>query len=563
MCDSEGSSDQDLLEGVLAFQLGFASRQEFVAAVTRWLDDDSQRLGVILERSEVVSAEQRALLGSLAALHLRRHGGKLHRSLAALESSFSLRGELRKLRRARGEDSFEFPSMTPAILGSLMAEPADAPPAEGAGETAGAPASLDDAACCVGAESRSNRARFRVLHTFAEGSLGCVSVGRDEELQRDVAIKEMKPQFAHDPASRSRFALEAEITQALEHPGITPVYGIGHYQDGRPFYAMRLVRGMTMKQAILEYHGLAPQGGASGTADVTSKGSPPRKKKSRDFYRLEFRKLLDRLIHVCHAMEFAHRRGVLHRDLKPSNIMLGEHGDTVVVDWGLAKVAGKPEPWHEELDLAEPLHSGSGSMTQVGAVIGTPAYMSPEQAAGARETLGVETDIYGIGATLYHLLTGQSPLPKQPLREMLSRVQRGEITPVRKVNPGVPRPLAAICRKAMALQPSDRYRSTAELGDELERWLADEPITAYDEGQWVKSARWVRHNMATYTLSLLVFLSVFIIGLAARCRQLENYNELLRLELAAEDRVPGRTDAVGPSVAAAERESIATPPSAE
>ena len=165
--------------------------------------------------------------------------------------------------------------------------------------------------------------RFRVLRPHARGGLGAVFVALDDELHREVALKQILDRHADDPTSRQRFLLEAEITGGLEHPGIVPVYGLGTYADGRPYYAMRFIRGDSLKEAIERFH-----------ADEALKRDPGRRS-------LELRKLLRRFLDVCNAIDYAHSRGVLHRDLKPGNIMVGKYGETLVVDWGLAKATGQ------------------------------------------------------------------------------------------------------------------------------------------------------------------------------------------------------------------------------
>src|SRR5208283_3534697 len=165
--------------------------------------------------------------------------------------------------------------------------------------------------------------RFTVLRPHAQGGLGAVFVARDEELRREVALKEIQERHADDPDSRARFLREAEITGGLEHPGIVPVYGLGQYADGRPYYAMRFIRGDSLHEAIDRFH----------KADVPDRDPGERT--------LKLRQLLDQFIDVCNAVAYAHSRGVLHRDLKPGNIMLGKYGETLVVDWGLAKIVGK------------------------------------------------------------------------------------------------------------------------------------------------------------------------------------------------------------------------------
>ena len=163
--------------------------------------------------------------------------------------------------------------------------------------------------------------RYRVLRPHAEGGLGEVFVAEDQELHREVALKEIKKEYAREEVSRGRFVQEAEITGGLEHPGIVPVYGLGTYADGRPFYAMRFIKGDNLKAAIERFHATEPV----------------------RFDSLEFRQLLGRFVDVCQAVAYAHSRGVLHRDLKPGNIMLGKFGETLVVDWGLAKVVGRSD----------------------------------------------------------------------------------------------------------------------------------------------------------------------------------------------------------------------------
>ena len=173
----------------------------------------------------------------------------------------------------------------------------------------------------------SSGARFRILRPHARGGLGEVFAAFDEELHREVALKRIQDHHADDPDSRARFLQEAEITGGLEHPGVVPVYGLGHYDNGRPFYAMRMVKGDSLRTAIKQFH----------EADQDPKRDPGERTVS-------LRRLLGRFLDVCNAVAYAHSRGVLHRDLKPNNILLGKYGETLIIDWGLAKVVGRPEP---------------------------------------------------------------------------------------------------------------------------------------------------------------------------------------------------------------------------
>ena len=182
-----------------------------------------------------------------------------------------------------------------------------------------------------------------------------------------------------------------------------PVYGLGTYAGGRPYYAMRFIKGDSLKEAIEHFHG-----------DDTLKNDPGRRS-------LELRKLLRRFLDVCNAIDYAHSRGVIHRDIKPANIILGRHGETLVVDWGLAKAVGRADPSSGEQTIA-PSSSGS-SETLPGSALGTPAYMSPEQAGGDLDRLGPRSDVYSLGATLYCLLTGKPPFEGDDIGEILRKVQ--------------------------------------------------------------------------------------------------------------------------------------------
>ncbi len=239
-------------------------------------------------------------------------------------------------------------------------------------------------------------------------------MAEDRELLREVALKEIQERHAQDPVSKGRFLLEAEITGGLEHPGIVPVYGLGQYADGRPFYAMRFIQGDSLKEAIQRFHEKDQETGiASVNRDGVAK-TQSRGQRSVGERNLEFRQLLRRFIDVCNAIAFAHSRGVLHRDLKPGNIMLGKYGETLIIDWGLAKAAGRTADGNVRDETTFRPSSGSGqAATIMGAAIGTPAYMSPEQAAGRLDVLGPASDVYGLEATLYAVLTGRAPWPAE------------------------------------------------------------------------------------------------------------------------------------------------------
>ena len=275
----------------------------------------------------------------------------------------------------------------------------------------------------VDGSDRSFRMRYRTIRPHAKGGLGEVFVALDEELGREVALKEIQGKYADRTESRSRSLLEAEVTGGLEHPGIVPVYGLGQYPDGRPYYAMRFIRGQTFLDAINAFH---------------QTDHAPRDPGRRA---LELRQLLNRFIDVCDAIGYAHARGILHRDIKPANVMLGTFGETLVVDWGLAKALDRPEPEGEsDLKQLRPLSGGGNSETLFGSTIGTPHYMSPEQAAGRLDLLGPASDIYSLGATLYCLLAGRTPFKEPQLPLLLEKVRQGDFPSPRGSTTPSPRP---------------------------------------------------------------------------------------------------------------------------
>ena len=416
-------------------------------------------------------------LEALVQEHLKQHGNDPGKSLASVSSLGFMRADLQQIEDADIQASLAHVAARPPDRYATMAQSG------------------------VGA-STSSGSRFRILRPHARGGLGQVSVARDEELHREVALKEIQERHADNPESRLRFLLEAEITGGLEHPGIVPVYGLGQYADGRPYYAMRFIRGDSLQEAVTRFHGDPERRvGQDKRLDAGERA-------------VELRALLGRFIDVCNAIAYAHSRGVLHRDLKPGNIMLGQYGETLVVDWGLAKTQDLAGPKSESAEgPIRPSTVSSSSATLMGLAIGTPQYMSPEQASGRLDLLGPPADVYSLGATLYYVLTGRPPFEGANVEIILHNVERGEFPPPRAVNGQIPRPLEAICLKAMALKPEDRYPSPKDLASDVEHWLADEPVSAYRERLPAKAARWARKHK-TLVVSSFALVTVAAIALA-------------------------------------------------
>ncbi len=439
--------------------MDFVTRDALIAAMHAWVLEKTKPLGEILVAQGALRPERRALLEPLVNEHVRQHGDDPAQSLAAVGAATTTREALKSV----GDDDLQF------SLGHLSTAPTDP----------------DRTSTYVGAPT-STGGRFRILRFEAAGGLGEVFLARDEELHREVALKQIKNEHVHSQDQRSRFVVEAEITGGLEHPGIVPVYGLGHYDDGRPYYAMRFIRGQSLKDAIKKFHQAEGPG-----RDPTARS-------------LALRQLLRRFLDVCNAIQYAHDRGVLHRDLKPGNVMLGPYGETLVVDWGLAKVVGRPDPTLPEETL-QPASGSDVAATMAGVAIGTLVYMSPEQARGDLDRLGPASDVYSLGATLYHLLTGQAPFQGADRAALKMQVIAGKFPPPRRVHSSVPTGLDAICRKAMALRPEDRYATVRELANDLEKWLADEPVPGESLATQVR--RWFRKNP---TVASWLFAMIFV-----------------------------------------------------
>jgi serine/threonine protein kinase len=516
------SADRNLLFGLLALQNNFIDRDALVDAFHRWTSDRSKPLDLVLLDRGTLTPSRHLLLAGLVEEHIKLHGGDPEKSLAALSSIGSVRKDLSRIADSE-------------LQASLA-------------QVSAAPGNVDDPYRTVTqpslGESTSDGSRFRILRPHAKGGLGQVSIALDQELDRPVALKEIQERHADDRLSRSRFVQEAEITGKLEHPGIIPVYGLGHDAGGRPFYAMRFIEGDSLKEAIAAFHG-----------DEHLKRDPV----TRSF---RLRELLRRFTDVCNAIAYAHSRGVLHRDLKPGNIMLGPYGETLVVDWGLAKpsdhatsparTAG-PGVTMADGPIRLSALSGSRDETAAGSMIGTPAYASPEQVAGRLDLIGPASDVYGLGATLYSLLTGRAPADSDQLEEIIRRVQRGEIASVRSIDATIPKPLEAICKKAMALKPEARYQSARALASEVTRWLDDQPVAAYRESWPARAGRWMRlhRTLVTSTAAVVVVglavLAVFATVLAGKNRELDLKNGALADK-------NGQLDATNGELAAKNRE---------
>ncbi|HEX3761047.1 MAG TPA: serine/threonine-protein kinase [Kofleriaceae bacterium] len=337
---------------------------------------------------------------------------------------------------------------------------------------------------------------------LARGGMGRITRARDRRLGRDVALKEVLA-----PDLRARFEREAKITARLQHPAIVPIYEAGTWPDGSAFYAMRLVTGGTLADAIER---------------ATT---------------LEARlALLPHVVALTEALAYAHARRVIHRDLKPANVLVDEFGETVVIDWGLAKELDR--------DAAEPAATGSAEgapeLTRAGAVIGTPCFMAPEQAAAA--PVDERADVYSLGAILYHLLAGHPPYwdsVEHSADRLVAAAVLHPPTPLREVAPDTPADLRAIAERAMARDKAARFATAKDMADELRRFETGQLLRSREYGLRELIARRIRQHRAAVTVGAIAA-GVLAIGGAVGVQRIVASEREVRHELAEAQRERGR-----------------------
>ena len=348
-------------------------------------------------------------------------------------------------------------------------------------------------------------ARYRMRGEIARGGMGAILRVWDDDLGRELAMKVALGSDGRatgatphtDGRSLARFLEEAQVTGQLDHPCVVPVHELGLDEQGQVYFTMRLVHGRDLGRIFQ-----LVQSEAEGWTRTRALGV---------------------LLRVCEAVAFAHSKGVLHRDLKPANVMVGGFGEVYVMDWGLARVVGRPEAHDLRLREDAPLRtvragdSESELVTLEGEVLGTPAYMPPEQAHGRIDELSPRSDVYAIGAMLYHLLAARSPYAepgvKQSGRAVLEEVRRGPPRRIAELCADLPPELEAVCEKAMARDPAARYPDTRALADDLRAFLEGRVVRAYQTGALVELRKWVGRNrpLAAAGAVAILFLAVGLV----------------------------------------------------
>jgi hypothetical protein len=331
---------------------------------------------------------------------------------------------------------------------------------------------------------------------IGRGGLGDVYAARERGTGRSLAVKFLSVEAAAQESCRLDFHVETRVTSQLEHPNIVPVYASGESPSGRPYYAMRLIQGRTLAESIAEYH--APHAARTESSEERS---------------ARLSEMLSQFALVCKAIAYGHDRGVIHRDIKPANIMLGRFGEVVVLDWGLAARVDRGE--RARLSGEESILMPTLSIDDVPvesrprAISGTPAYMSPEQHDGGRP-IGPASDVYGLGATLYQILTGQPPYDGDTAA-IRDHVLEGRLVPPTRINRKLSPAIAAVCMKAMAHDPADRYETPLDLAHDVEHYLADLPISAYREPLRRRLARWARRHRTIAQLGLVSLVATLLV----------------------------------------------------
>ncbi|QDT89957.1 PAS domain S-box protein [Gimesia algae] len=422
-------TDHNLLFGLIAMQSDLISMRQFVDACTLWGSRKESSLADILVEQGWLIEDDRDHVEYLLKRRLEKTGGDVRKSLSSMPEG--LKSALESLGDEEIQTTLSGVSQGPRFTSAVQISPTDI------------------------SEDRITR---RGLHS--SGGIGHVWLAHDKVLDREIALKELKADQAHSEMNRQRFFREARITAQLTHPGTVPVYD--YVDDGkRSYYTMKFVRGRTFSEEIRNYHEWRIKENQTG---VTSR----------------LVHLLNQFVSICNTIAYAHSKQIIHRDLKTENVIVGDFGEVAVLDWGLAKHLEEVEPVNEtvvsEFDatvISNPDDSVTSSHTMQGEKLGTPAYMSPEQARGEIAMVDLRSDVYGLAAILYEILVGQPPFMGTSIIAVLESVIHDQPQPPSESVDGLPRELEQICMRGLSKKREDRQQSAIEIGDEIQSWIAE------------------------------------------------------------------------------------------
>ncbi len=486
--------DKNLLFGVFAVQKGYITQLQLIESAETWTENQDRNLEDILLDKGFISTKQRDEIAKLISVRLEKY-----------------KGDTREVLESLGGSKVVHESFGGSII---LTDSGEVLPSIGGTQESTDTITAQDDLTNDEKLTIEQPGRYTIKGEQGRGGIGKVLVAFDSHLGREIAVKELiafdegvnKDQptpISQTAAMVARFLTEARITGQLEHPSIVPVYEIGKKSDGKIYYTMKLVKGETLAEKL------------ANEKDLEG--------------RLKY---LDNFVDLCNAIAYAHSRGVIHRDIKPQNVMIGEFGETVVLDWGLAKVKGQTDEPSGKLKLEiEELKASSGFKTIAGRALGTPSYMPPEQAEGKLDEIDEQSDGYSLGAVLYEILTGKPPFEGTTVYEIISNVIEEEPDNLMKSDSEIPVELSAICMKAISKKKSERYGSAKDIADDIKKFMTGSMVSAYKYNPIEKLKKWASKNKpvvitAAIGILLLFGLTVFMWINIAKNKQFNKYSRV-------------------------------------
>jgi len=534
----ETDFERSLLFGVISVQLRYISSEQLSRASDIWSRDPNTSLPDVIVEQGLLTDEKRDEIMELVEKRIGEHGGNPGATLASFGGEMAVHESFAaSVAVSRAADDSILVSFGGEYSPTVAREEKPDPQAEeevevdrGEVSSKGRPEKADDMGRTKAAPSPpvetfgkvtvEHPSRYTIKDEYGRGGIGRVMLAYDSHIGREVAVKELLAAASAGspatspgtsgirPETMARFIREARITGQLEHPGIVPVYELGKRPDGSVYYTMKLVKGETLYDRLKKAEGL-----------------PGRLR------------LMNHFLDLCQAMAYAHTKEVIHRDIKPQNVMVGEFGETVVLDWGLAKVRGLAD--ERAVDIEEGLRllkEESAGKTIEGSALGTPAYMSPEQAEGDIEKIDEKSDVWSLGAVLYEILTGSPPYTGVSAYEVMGKVMKDPVVPVKEAEPDAPAELAAICEKCLTKDREQRYDNAAELAEDVSRFMAGGLVSAYEYTLGTLIKRWLKKRWPIVTTVAAAVVALAILGVFSYVRIMEERNVAIEQRELAQQR---------------------------